>query len=126
MITKGSIAMKLLSLVFLILTFSNFSYSAKKAKEDWKVKGESLYKANCLNCHGPTGKGDGPMAQSLNPKPRTFSDPTAFKNGATEAGIYKTLEEGLGTGMVSFKDTIKKSDRKALSKYVFETFVNKK
>lgn len=28
----------------------------------------------CSSCHGPSGKGNGPAATALNPKPRDFSD----------------------------------------------------
>jgi len=27
----------------------------------------------CVSCHGPQGKGDGPVGAALNPKPRDFS-----------------------------------------------------
>lgn len=35
--------------------------------------GKSVYETNCLSCHGPSGKGDGPVGQALNPRPRDFS-----------------------------------------------------
>jgi high-affinity iron transporter len=35
--------------------------------------GKTVYDTNCSSCHGPTGKGDGPVGQALNPKPRDFS-----------------------------------------------------
>lgn len=37
------------------------------------AKGKETYKMICENCHGPTGKGDGPGAQGLQPSPRDFS-----------------------------------------------------
>lgn len=36
--------------------------------------GETKFKQLCAACHGPTGKGDGPAARSLNPSPRDMSD----------------------------------------------------
>jgi mono/diheme cytochrome c family protein len=35
--------------------------------------GKVIYDTNCSSCHGPTGKGDGPVGQALNPAPRDFS-----------------------------------------------------
>ena len=36
--------------------------------------GETRFKQLCATCHGPTGKGDGPAAPGLNPKPRNMND----------------------------------------------------
>ena len=35
--------------------------------------GKASYELNCASCHGMTGKGDGPISPTLNPKPRDFS-----------------------------------------------------
>ncbi len=35
--------------------------------------GRSLYQQNCLACHGPAGKGDGPVGLTLNPRPADLS-----------------------------------------------------
>ena len=32
-------------------------------------RGENLFSTYCISCHGPGGKGDGPAAAGLNPKP---------------------------------------------------------
>jgi len=36
--------------------------------------GKAKYESLCAGCHGKTGKGDGPAAASLNPKPQDHSD----------------------------------------------------
>ena len=35
--------------------------------------GKEKYDIFCATCHGPTGKGDGPVAAALDPKPRDLS-----------------------------------------------------
>jgi mono/diheme cytochrome c family protein len=39
-------------------------------------EGERVYRQNCVNCHGPQGKGDGVMAHRLDPKPADLTSPT--------------------------------------------------
>jgi mono/diheme cytochrome c family protein len=58
--------------------------------------GRELYQTNgCINCHGLSGKGDGPAAVALPTKPADLRDPSRFKKGSTEAEIARTLREGI-------------------------------
>ena len=36
-------------------------------------QGEKVAKVNCVSCHGPQGKGNGPAAVALNPKPADWT-----------------------------------------------------
>ncbi|MCC6275483.1 MAG: cytochrome c, partial [Leptospiraceae bacterium] len=58
-------------------------------------------------------------AASLNPKPRNFKAPVAeWKNGNTEEGILKTLNNGIpGSGMVSYK-SLGADNLKEIAKFV--------
>jgi len=47
----------------------------------------------CATCHGTDGSGNGPAAESLNPKPRNYSDP-AWQASVTDADIKKIIVEG--------------------------------
>jgi mono/diheme cytochrome c family protein len=51
--------------------------------------GKAKYDMFCLSCHGPAGKGDGPVGAALNPKPRDFSA-AHFKFDADKDGTAGT------------------------------------
>lgn len=59
-------------------------------------EGRTLYAENgCASCHGPEGRGDGPVAQTLDPRPRDFHDVAAFKRGFEVEAIARTLSTGI-------------------------------
>ncbi|MBI4913922.1 MAG: c-type cytochrome [Acidobacteria bacterium] len=77
-------------------------------------RGRAVYEKTCATCHGPQGKGDGPGATGLNPKPRNFAVKEGWKVGTRVEDIYRTLEEGIkGSSMVSYND-LSRRDRMAL------------
>lgn len=47
--------------------------------------GAAVYKSYCAPCHGDEGRGDGPVAQSVFPKPRDFTT-GAYKVRSTPSG----------------------------------------
>src|SRR5512141_532946 len=53
------------------------------------AKGKALYegKGTCVNCHGQSGAGDGPVSASLNPAPRNFHQ-HGFWRHRTEGEIF--------------------------------------
>ena len=78
--------------------------------------GNSLYKKNCLSCHGPTGKGDGPMAAELPVKPSDFTD-THMMGEMSEGEIFWKMSEGRGP-MPSFKKLLNEEERWHLVNYL--------
>ncbi|MGE4233423.1 MAG: c-type cytochrome [Bacteriovoracia bacterium] len=81
-------------------------------------KGAALFVQNCVTCHGGEGKGDGPAAAALSPKPRNFHATEGWKNGRTLSAVYKTLAEGIpGSPMPSFA-SLPAEDRMALVHYI--------
>ena len=91
------------------------------------VKGKQLYEdAGCFECHGTTGKGDGPAAkQGLKDdwgKPITAYDFTKggrYKAGSSIRDIYRTFTTGMaGTPMPSYADSLAENERWALAYYV--------
>lgn len=58
-------------------------------------EGKQIYDTACAACHGTSGKGDGPGAGALDPKPRDFSD-KAYMTKLTDADIRNTIKYGGG------------------------------
>jgi mono/diheme cytochrome c family protein len=82
------------------------------------ARGKEIYGKSCVQCHGESGRGDGPSASSQNPRPRNFTVAEGWKNGFGLSGIAKTLENGIpGSGMQSFLDLPVK-DRMAAAHHV--------
>lgn len=74
------------------------------------AKGEKVFKANCVVCHGDKGDGKGPAAAPLTPKPRNFTDANEMK-GIDDSRLKKSIVEGRpGTAMVSFAKTLSAGD----------------
>jgi mono/diheme cytochrome c family protein len=88
------------------------------AAGDELAEGQSLYAAKCHICHGADGRGDGPAAAALNPKPADFTNPSFWQNNAGEK-IIQTLAKGKGMmPAFNFKD----DEIKALVDYMEHTF----
>lgn len=52
-----------------------------------------IFAEKCVPCHGEKGKGDGPAAAALNPKPRMFSD-KEWQKSVTDEHIDKIILAG--------------------------------
>ena len=67
--------------------------------------GKALFiKTNCNSCHGMEGKGDGPVAAALDPKPRNFTagDFKFDANKDGKAGTSADLELIIKQGAAAF------------------------
>jgi mono/diheme cytochrome c family protein len=56
-------------------------------------RGGEIYKANCIACHGASGKGDGPAAGVLKPPPRDHTD-RAYMDTLTDEDLKKIIVMG--------------------------------
>jgi high-affinity iron transporter len=79
--------------------------------------GKAVYEANCVSCHGATGKGDGVAAAGLNPPPSDFTD--AFHaRYYTDAGRMQIIRKGSpDTAMAGFEGSL--SDAQILDVYAY-------
>jgi mono/diheme cytochrome c family protein len=55
-------------------------------------RGKGVYDVHCVECHGSSGKGDGPSAAFLLPRPRDFTT-GKYKIRTTESGTMPTDED---------------------------------
>ena len=65
------------------------------------IAARQIYVDECAQCHGDTGKGDGPEARSHYPLPADLTDPKLLMN-ATDGDIFYQISEGRRP-MPSFK-----------------------
>jgi mono/diheme cytochrome c family protein len=56
-------------------------------------KARALFSSQCAMCHGIEGKGDGPAATNLNPKPRDYTD-AKWQASVTDDDIKRTITMG--------------------------------
>jgi mono/diheme cytochrome c family protein len=77
--------------------------------------GKDIYVAQCLKCHGDAGKGDGPSAKDLDPRPKDLSDPKIA--GQTDGAMYWKVTTGRKP-MPAFENLISDDDRWNVINYV--------
>ncbi len=92
---------------------------AEIAGDSLLVAGREAYLGRCVTCHGPNGRGDGPLSATMAPpKPRDFSGP--WKHGETPADVLRVIADGVpGTSMTGWKAWLPEEDRRAVAAYVY-------
>lgn len=102
------------------------------AARQFQQAGKYLYYRRCMPCHGATGQGDGPAAETLWPRPRDFtgknneSQRPFFKFRTTlgewlpgEDDLYRTISRGLtGTAMEGWEDVLTPVERWQIISYL--------
>ncbi len=64
------------------------------AKAAGEQEGKKAYAANCAVCHGPSGKGDGPGAAALTPRPKNLADKEIQEE--TDGELFWKITTGRG------------------------------
>jgi mono/diheme cytochrome c family protein len=83
---------------------------------------KAIYDDKCLQCHGETGKGDGPESMMYSTKPADFTD-AHMMSEMTDGEIFYKMTEGREP-MPSFKRQLTEEQRWQLVHYV-RTFTPK-
>ena len=99
---------KIILLLILASLISGFALYKSKSTLPEKLaqgKGEQIYKEyGCINCHGLEGKGNGSLAEFLEPKPRNFTSLKEMKNLPDSLMMYSIKHGVQGTSMPEHPD----------------------
>lgn len=107
----------LLGIVLSLLLF-DFGEAAAKLSwlEGWQAR--RLYLLHCAGCHGKEGKGDGPAALFLYPRPRNFTR-GEWKFGGRPEDIETTIAQGVpGTSMPPFDGVLSVEEMKKIALWI--------
>lgn len=91
-------------------------------------EGRQLFGEQCQPCHGAGGKGDGPAARFLNPKPQDLTDGVweYAADGSLEA-VIRVVRDGVdNTGMTPFGKVLTEEEIRAVSRFVVEVLAKPK
>jgi cytochrome c553 len=58
-----------------------------------RTEAADIFESRCVACHGPEGRGDGPAASNLNPKPRDFHN-RKWQKSIDDATIARAIVYG--------------------------------
>jgi high-affinity iron transporter len=83
------------------------------------ARGARLYARECTECHGATGKGDGPKATKVKGPPPTDLTDATIVGSLAPVDIYRKLLIGVaGTAMPGFEEALSEEERWAVTAYV--------
>lgn len=81
------------------------------------TKGKVVFEKHCMACHGPDGKGSGPMGPLLTPPAADYTSESS--RAKSDAELLHTIQEGRpGTAMRSFKRWLSKQEMRDVLAYV--------
>lgn len=80
-------------------------------------QGRDLYRIHCLECHGPEGRGDGPRAALLAPRPGNLV--SAATSAKTDAELLEIIAEGVPrTAMSGWSHQLSTDERRNILAYI--------
>ncbi|MCC6140238.1 MAG: cytochrome c [Nitrospira sp.] len=80
-------------------------------------KGKVVYEKSCVLCHGPQGRGDGPVGKTVIPPAADFTSAASKKK--PDAELLATIENGRpSTAMVAWKGQLSEAEIQDVLAYV--------
>ncbi|HEY9157952.1 c-type cytochrome [Candidatus Binatus sp.] len=119
--SKGWSRMPLAAIVALMLAPALISTAARASEVDLKAA-TSNFSDSCVDCHGQSGKGDGPKAANLSVKVANLTD-CAKMGKVSDDVLFTIVKEGgaaanLNKAMAGFADAYDDNEIKGLVAYV--------
>lgn len=106
------------------------AFDINKVAEPWVASpemvayGAKVFKTNCTMCHGNEGKGDGPSAAGINPKPRNLVE-GKWTQGAGSIAHFNVITKGISGSSMAAYGHFKPADRWALVHFIDSITENK-
>ncbi|HEY3115185.1 MAG TPA: cytochrome c [Chloroflexota bacterium] len=84
-------------------------------------RGSAIYAERCAVCHGESGRGDGPAAPGLNPRPADLRVHLAA--GHSDAQLFDWISNGYpDSAMPAFRSDLRDEDRWNVLNYIRSAF----
>jgi len=81
------------------------------------ARGQGLYEAHCVACHGESGRGDGPQAAGLSPKPADFT--SGHTDSHPDGDVYYWIKNGIpNSAMPAFGSQLSDEEAWNLVNYI--------
>ena len=81
------------------------------------AKGKVVFEKHCVSCHGPDGKGTGPMGPLLTPRAADYTSDVIRQK--SDAELLHAIQDGRpGTAMRSFKQYLSKQEMRDVLAHV--------
>jgi mono/diheme cytochrome c family protein len=79
-------------------------------------RGETLFKINCVMCHGETGEGNGPVAGLIHNKPANLT--SIITQSKTDGILFTTITNGVEGKMPPMVENLTVRDRWDVINYI--------
>lgn len=112
-------AMHVRNLLFFLSVLSWFALGLAFAAQPVGIpeQGRPIFESRCASCHGPQGRGDGPQAPFLSPRPASLiSAGTSVK---TDAELLAVITNGKPrTSMPAWNGVLSEQERRDVLAYI--------
>ncbi|MCC7180507.1 MAG: cytochrome c [Acidobacteria bacterium] len=82
--------------LFAVGSTATFAQAARPTSVEQRASGRTLYMEHCASCHGTSGRGDGPAADSLRARPTDLTHFARANGGVFPAEKTRQIIDGRG------------------------------